>query len=170
MERYDSLANLKDCLAQTGIYTLDGTTLVDVELSAYAAGLELALDAYEELLGELFVETAETYGLSCWENALGCSFSHVSLAKRRKMLLGQLAVSENDYTVSCLEQALDSVGIVATITEQPAEQAITVVVTDAVRVVEKTQAAVRTLAELVLPAHLSVRYDFTSVPYLQADA
>ena len=58
MERYDSLANLKDCLAQTGIYTLDGTTLVDVELSAYAAGLELALDAYEELLGELFVETA----------------------------------------------------------------------------------------------------------------
>lgn len=61
-------------------------------------------------------------------------------------------------------------GIVATITEQPAEQAITVVVTDAVRVVEKTQAAVRTLAELVLPAHLSVCYDFTSVPYLQADA
>ena len=161
MERYDSLANLKDCLAQTGIYTLDGTTLVDVELSAYAAGLKLVLDAYEELLGELFVETAETYGLSCWENALGCSFSHVSLAKRRKMLLGQLAVSENDYTVSCLEQALDSVGIVAT---------ITVVITDAVRVVEKTQAAVRTLAELVLPAHLSVRYDFTSVPYLQADA
>ena len=32
MERYDSLANLKDCLAQTGMYTLDGTTLVDVEL------------------------------------------------------------------------------------------------------------------------------------------
>jgi hypothetical protein len=95
--------------------------------------------------------------------------SYLSLEERRKMVLHRLSTGENDYTVSALEQSLDSVGITAAITEQPGEKQITVTVTKASRVQPETKAAVRERAALVLPAHLTVTYDFSNVPSLRGD-
>ena len=57
--------HMAQVLRGTGLYTLDGDTWVDAELSAYGAGFALIEASFLELLGELFIETAAGYGLDC---------------------------------------------------------------------------------------------------------
>lgn len=163
MEGYDVLAAMKSCLRKTGIYKLDGTTLVDVELAAYGAGFQLILDAYQILAKEIAVQMAESFGLTMREALIAQSFSHLPLERRRVQLLQNLAVSNDDYTISAMEQQLDSLGITAHITERTADNTITVTVTDISRLAVQSQPAVQTLAEIYLPAHLYVTYDFSQV-------
>ncbi|MDD5952707.1 MAG: hypothetical protein PUC32_03515 [Oscillospiraceae bacterium] len=170
MEPYDVLTGMKNRLRETGLYTLDGTTLVDAELAAYAAGFAPLMASYDELCRELMVQTAESYGIDQREMLLGNGFLYLPLETRRQMLLARLAMSGNDYTADALQRALDSVGIVSTITEQPSSDSILVKVTDVSRVSSKTQAAVKALAEQFLPAHLCIAYDFSAVPILAVDS
>lgn len=161
MEQYDVLAVMQKRLRETGLYRLDGTTVADAELKAYAAGFQFVMNAYETLAKELAVKTAESFGLTMREGLLGLSFSHLPLAQRRAQLLTNLSVSGGDYTVAALERALDGVGITARITERPDDKAITVTVTDTARTGAASQSAVQALAELYLPAHLHITYDFS---------
>ncbi len=164
MESYDVLAVMRSRLAATGLYTADGTTLVDSELSAYAAGFQLVLDDYTELAREAMVQTAETYGITLREAVLGLALPHLTMETRRELLLARLAVGCNDCNVEAVERALQSVGVTAEITEQPEEGAITVTVTGASQVQPRTQAALKERMALFLPAHLLVNYDFSQVP------
>lgn len=161
MERYDVLAVMQKRLRETGLYKLDGTTMADAELKAYAAGFQIVMDAYETLAGELMVKTAESFGLTLREGLIGLTLSHLPLEQRRGQLLQNLSVCGNDYTVAAIEKALDGVGITARITERPDDNAITVMVTDLSRTGAESQSAVEALAELYLPAHLHVTYDFS---------
>ncbi len=163
MERYDILKAMRARLRETGVYQADGSTLIDAELAAYAAGFRLVLDAYEQLQREMLVQTASDYGLVLREQLTGYSFSHLETPQRRQMLLGCLSVGPEDHTTAALERALDSVGITATITEHPAERAITVTVTDVSRLRQQTTYAVQSLAAPWMPAHLLVTYDCSAV-------
>lgn len=169
MEQYDVCAVMRSRLSSTGLYTVDGTTLVDAELAAYAAGFQMVLDAYSELAREAMLQTAEDYGITMREALVGYSLPHLQMATRRQLLLDRLAMSSNAYTVGDLERALRSVGVVAAITERPEERSITVTVTNVSQVQPKTQAAVKARAELFLPAHLRIEYDFSQVPNLVAE-
>ncbi len=161
MELYDVLAVMQKRLRETGLYRLDGTTVVDAELKAYAAGFQVVMNDYETLAKELAVNTAESFGLAMREGMLGIPLSHLPLGQRRAQLLQNLSVCSNDYTVDAIEKALDGVGITARITERPDDKAITVTVTDAARTGTESQSAVQALAALYLPAHLHVFYDFS---------
>lgn len=163
MEQYDVLAAMESCLRKTGIYKLDGTTLVDAELAAYGAGFQFILDDYQILAKEIAVQTAESFGLTMREALIEQSFSHLPLEKRREQLLQNLAVGNDDYTVSAMEQQLDSLGITAHITERTADNAITVTVTDISRLAVQSRSVVQALAKIYLPAHLYVTYDFSQV-------
>lgn len=70
---------------------------------------------------------------------------------------------EHAQQISAMEQQLDSLGITAHITERTADNTITVTVTDISRLAVQSQPAVQTLAEIYLPAHLYVTYDFSQV-------
>ena len=41
-----------------GLYSLNGSTLIDAELEAYAVGLNLIADSLAELENEVFIQTA----------------------------------------------------------------------------------------------------------------
>ena len=163
MEHYRPLDVMRRRLRETGVYKADGTTLVDAELAAYQAGLQPVLEAYETLWRELFVSTAESFGIENKEHLVGCAKGDVSLARRREMLLHHLSVGESDFTVRSLESALACVGITATIAEVPQEGKLRVVVTDLSGMAEPTQENARALAERFLPVHLAVEYDFSAV-------
>lgn len=163
MERYDVLDVMGRRLRETGLYTVDGTTLVDAELQAYAAGFQPVMEAYEELERELSIRTATDYGLTLREALVGQWAPHLSVAERRRMLLARLSIGSNDHTVPALERALDSVGIIAQIKENPAEDSITVVVTDVSRLQNPTAEMIQSLAGQFLPAHLLIEYDLSKV-------
>ena len=156
MENYDPLAAMRRRLRETGVYKADGTTLVDAELAAYQAGLQPVLEAYETLWRELFVRTAETYGLENKEHLVECSKGNISLARRRAMLLHHLSVGE-------LESALACVGITATIEEVPEEGKLSVVVTDLSEMAEPTEENAAAMAERFLPVHLTAEFDFSEI-------
>lgn len=166
MEQYDVLAVMKKRLSETGLYTVDGSTLVDGELAAYAAGFSPLFAAYGEVAKEAMLLTAEDWGFACWEGLLGSALRHLTVEDRRQMLLARLAMTERDGTVAGLTAGLLAFGVGATITEDPDNDAITVTVTDVSKVQPKTQAAVKERAAQVLPAHLAVTYDFSQVPNL----
>ena len=163
MENYDPLAAMRRRLRETGVYKADGTTLVDAELAAYQAGLQPVLEAYETLWRELFVRTAETYGLENKEHLVECSKGNISLARRRAMLLHHLSVGESDFTVEALESALACVGITATIEEVPEEGKLSVVVTDLSEMAEPTEENAAAMAERFLPVHLTAEFDFSEI-------
>ena len=163
MERYAILDVMRRRLRETGLYTVDGTTLVDAELQAYAAGFQPVMEAYEALERELSVETAVDYGLTMRESLVGLETAHLPLAERRRMLLERMSIGCNDHTAAALERALDSLGITAKLEEHPEKDSITVVVEDISRLREPTEAAVKALAAQFLPAHLLIEYDFSQV-------
>ena len=68
--RISAGAHMAQVLEATGLYDLSGSTQVEGELAAYAAGFALVEDALEDLLGELFVSTAQGPGLDRWEKLL----------------------------------------------------------------------------------------------------
>ena len=109
--------HMAQVLRGTGLYTLDGDTLVDAELAAYGAGFALVEEAFEELLGELFVETATGYGLDCWERLFRPRASTAGTAQRRASLLARLGISGAAHTLAEYGALLPGAGIAGTLSE-----------------------------------------------------
>lgn len=163
MEEYRALPVMQSRLRETGLYTVDGNTLVDAELKAYAAGLQIVMDAYERLEKETMVQTAEDYGLVLREALVGQAFPQLELAMRRQMLVQHLAIDPNGYSISALEAALDCIGITAQLQEVVETETLHVIVLDVSRLRDQTEEAVKALAEKFLPAHLLITYDFSQI-------
>ncbi len=92
--------HMAQVLRGTGLYTLDGDTQVDAELSAYGAGFALIEASFLELLGELFIETAAGYGLDCWELLFRPQVSAGTAGQRRVSLLARLGVGGDAHTLA----------------------------------------------------------------------
>lgn len=163
LQPYDFLAVMRRRLAETGLYTPDGTTLADCELAAYAVGMTLLLQQMQELERELFLPTAQDWGLTLWEGTIGVCRHHLDAAQRRSLLLAYLAVSPADCTAVALERQLDSLGITAQVTEQMSAGVVTVAVTDVSRLANPSEEAVQALAKRFLPLHLTINWDFSAV-------
>ena len=61
MTSYDTMAS---ALRETGLYALSGETLVDAELAAYAAALDVLCERLEALQKDSFLCTAGEEGIS----------------------------------------------------------------------------------------------------------
>lgn len=94
MTSYDTMAS---ALHETGLYALSGETLVDAELAAYAAALDVLYERLEVLQKDSFLCTAGEEGLSRWEALFGLQIQG-SLEERRKALLQCGAVHSNSNT------------------------------------------------------------------------
>ena len=68
MTSYDTMAS---ALRETGLYALSGETLVDAELAAYAAALDVLCERLKALQKDSFLCTAGEEGLSRWEALFG---------------------------------------------------------------------------------------------------
>lgn len=149
---------MKGFLRMTGLYTLSGSTIIDFELQAYAAGLDALTDEFTELQNESFVNTSSGYGLENREETFGLPHTG-ELADRRNAVLKLGTVTENGFTKDSLKSLLEAFGLSVDITEDTANGTITVKflkipscgVSEAVKTVNK-----------FAPAHLTVKTDFSS--------
>lgn len=65
--------DLKAAMGALNFYSMEEGTLAAGEIAAYERAIGRVDSYFSRLLAELFPETAEAYGLSLWERALGIS-------------------------------------------------------------------------------------------------
>lgn len=108
---------MKKCLQGTGLYSLPGSSTVDYELQAYAAGLDPLFENLKKLQAESFTATAESFGLSYREAACGIPYPETKTDRRREVLCALGAVSPGSCTKTELENLLKTLGFTAEMTE-----------------------------------------------------
>ncbi len=153
------LLSMKKKLEPLGVYSLQDGSLVEAELEAFAAELNLLLDAAEELKRELFIRTAEGFGIDLRETAAGPKREYLPLADRRKMLLYRGAVTVNDCRREDIERAMIACGIRSSICEKTGEQSLYFNCIETLNTFSSQEETIAA-AEEFLPAHLSAEFDF----------
>lgn len=155
-------------LKATGLYALSGSTLVDFELQAYAAGLGMAYDVLKELENESFTATASGYGLLNRENQFRIGAADTT-ENRRIAILKYGAITPNDFTKTDMERALTLAGLNAEICEYTAEKKLYVNCLGEAADEAARQSALK-IAKLFLPAHLNAELDFRSISWNNTDS
>jgi uncharacterized protein YmfQ (DUF2313 family) len=156
MGAYDTM---KRALISSGIYALGGSTAVDFELQAYAAGIDPAYDEVEAVQTESFLPTASGSGLESAERLLGLSPSG-SAQQRQAAVCALLAVTSNSFTKTALEAEFAAFGLNVRLEENPAAQKIVIHFLKEPPC-GRTQA--QSLLEKICPAHLTAVSDFSTV-------
>lgn len=82
----NSFDSMKTKLESTGLYKITDSSNIKAELSAYAEGLNAVFDTLEMMEKELFIDTAEDFGIIERERFVGKVRDEYSLEKRRNML------------------------------------------------------------------------------------
>lgn len=164
----NALASLTDKLKSTGLYKLGGNILVDAELAAYAAGLNILYDALEELEREMFIQTAFDYGLTLREQAFGPKRTDLPVGDRRSMLLCRGSVTVNDYTRESIERAMLASGIRTSVSEKIAEKKLYVNFIESL-IDSRPQTEIIAATNEFLPAHLVCEFDFGSLSWNYLD-
>lgn len=162
-----ALESMVSSMKATGIYTLNGTTQVDRELQAYAAGLDMACDALTELQRESYVATASDYGLFNRESMLRIGAAG-DAQERRSRILKRCAITPNSFTRSDMEYALAVPGVDAEVCECITEKTIYVNCKDADAKSEQGL-SIQKATKLFLPAHLNAELDFRSISWNNID-
>ncbi len=162
-----ALESMLSKLKVTEIYALGGNSLVDYEIQAYAAGLDMAYDAFVKLENESFISTASDYGLSNRENQFQISVPGTT-ENRRCAILNRGSITPNDFTKVDMEHALTMAGLDAEICENTAGKKLYVNCLSGAADKAARQSAVKT-AKLFLPAHLNAELDFRSISWNNID-
>ncbi len=149
--RISAGAHMAQVLEATGLYDLSGSTQVEGELAAYAAGLALVEDALEDLLAELFAATAQGPGLDRWEKLLWGDALPGEAQTRRRELLAGLGAHGGLHTKEDFESLLPAAGLQGTVTET--EEGGLAVTASLLGNVTEDQA--RLALGRLLPAHLA---------------
>ncbi len=156
MGAYDTM---KRALTPTGLYALSGSTNVDFELQAYAAGLDPAYDEVEAVQRESFLPTASGSGLESAERLLGLTPSG-SDEQRRAAACALLGIAPNSFTKTALEAELAAYGVNTNLEENPAAQKIVV---HFLKEPPCGRTLAQTLLEKICPAHLTAESDFSTI-------
>lgn len=164
----DVLQTLKKALQPLRLYQFTGNTLVECELAAYAAALQPLEEEIETLERELFIATAEDYGLSLREELAGRAKPQASLESRREMLFYRGAVTSNDFTRAGIERALVAAGIRASIVEQPGSSSLYINCIETLDHFVSQEQAMEEAGQF-LPAHLDASFDFRPLSWEQIE-
>jgi len=121
-----SLNNMMSLMRPLGIYKLNGGSLIESELTSYAAGLDRLESALQELQTECFAVLAEGYGLSEMENAFNIWPKAEETIARRNLIMGYMSLSPSDCTMAAIKNQLLLHGIDAEITENPTDESLTI--------------------------------------------
>ena len=156
MGAYDTM---KRALAASGLYALGGSTNVDFELQAYAAGLDPAYDEMKTFQNESFLPTASGSGLESAERLLGISPSGTT-EQRRAAACALLGITPNSFTKTALEAEFAAFGMNVSLEENPAAQKIIV---HFLKEPPCGRTRAQMLLEKICPAHLTAESDFSTV-------
>lgn len=157
---------MKERLSAVGIYGDDAAAL-GWELKAYADEVELLYTQLGEMFRERFITTAQDMGLSEYEKIFGPVREEESAAERRRLLLLRLNLGNNDFTVNGIRRALDSFGLVYTISEFPEIGKMNVLATTDYSPAQ--QAWIRNEVSKIIPAHIEFQLSFNTMTWAQWD-
>ena len=148
---------MKARLLPTGLYSLTGSTGVDCELQAYAAGLDPLISAVKELQRESFLATAEGYGLETFEHLCRLTSVPSDLTETRKQLAAICAEGADDCSESAILSLMQALGFTMTITADSGKKRVACTITE--KPAGSTSEILRRLNS-VFPAHLTDTFLF----------
>lgn len=155
----DAYQSMKKNLGETGLYALDGNTLVDCELLSYAESLNTTVGEIQKLQSESFIATASAYGLSLREQDYGLPSGGETEA-RRKSLLFLSSVTPDSFTKDALEKQAKTAGLDVELEENNSECKIIV---HFIKNPDCGKEAAQKKLEKIMPCHLAMELDYSSV-------
>ncbi|MBR5774366.1 MAG: hypothetical protein IKY44_05890 [Clostridia bacterium] len=160
------LKQMKDMLAPLGIYSLDDSSLVVCELSVYAQELEKLHDSLATLLRELFISTAQSYGIEKIEELFQRVRPDLTLQERRNRIGRYMTLSNTDFSHSSIEGQLTLAGAVSDLVQ--GEDSVSfpslIASTDIRQVAEQLS-----MIEDIIPAHLGIEVGIESMSWDEMD-
>lgn len=156
-------ARLRALLEPLRIYSFAPGTLSAAELSAAGAALDDFLARLLLLERETSPLTAESEGLSLWEDALGHT-PPAGLDARRRAVLVQLA-SDGSMSLDALARTLEICGLAVSITENAADREMIEINFPGVAGIPDGFDSMRATIEELLPCHLEPFYDFNYITW-----
>lgn len=91
-----ALESMTDKLTKAGLYDPETDTDMYAELSAYAEGLQYCYSMIDELYGEMFAATAESYGLSEMEKNIAVYSKDTTIQGKRNGIGAVLALNDKN--------------------------------------------------------------------------
>lgn len=169
MSLQEQFTNLQQKLRPLNLYSLTGETLVDAELKAYAKGLDILQTKLDTLEREIFINTAQTFGLALRERLFGRVKNSVSLENRRNMLNFRDSITANYFTKNDIQNALAACGLNTQITEYFDGERIYIRCLSLLDNFSSKSEAIAAAQEF-LPAHLQSEFDFRNLPWDYIDS
>ena len=159
-----SLNSIKQKLRPLGFYNLNDNSLINAELSAYSAALDIIESMLSEMEREYFVATAEDYGLSTRERIFGAEQDEKSTESRRNMLLYRYSINPEDFNENCIIKIIENVGVHGYIIEAPDKNTIYI---NCLELGDSSadKNFIKSAIEEFLPAHLECIFDFRNLQW-----
>lgn len=114
-----ALERMKQQMKEIPLYRLDGTTIVDHELEAYAAVLDRFEQALLELYRENFAATAESWGLELFSKELRTADG--TFEEQQSAAKGLLSLDDDHFTKYDMEKIAKAAGLSCNVEEYPKE-------------------------------------------------
>lgn len=158
---YDAF--LRDLLAPLGIYRTEGG-VSGGEISALGMVLDGAHGALRELERELFIGSAESFGLTSYESLLPVKPAYRTVEDRRNALMGLIRMDGASFTLEAVNKTLCGCGIAAEAAEAGERMTVTISFPGTRGIpenIEQLQAAI----EQIIPCHLGISYFYVYTPW-----
>lgn len=169
MSAQEQFVNLQQKLRPLNLYSLNGNTLVDAELKAYAQGLNILANKLDILQREIFINTAIDFGLALREKLFGRIKSSVSATNRREMLNYRNSITVNDFTKEDIKNSMTACGLNTEIQEYFDGEKIYIRCLSLIDDFSSKNQAIAAAQEF-LPAHLQVEFDFRDLTWNYIDS
>lgn len=156
-------AFLRDLLAPLGIYRTDGG-VSGGEISALGAALDGAYGALSELERELFLGSAEGFGLANYEGLLPVKPAYRTIEDRQNALMGLIRMDGASFTLEAVNKTLCGCGIAAEATESGSRMTVIISFPGTRGIpenIEQLQAAI----DQIIPCHLGTSYFYVYTPW-----
>lgn len=157
----DSLDSMTKKLENTKIYAVKPGGRNYAEIKAFSVGLDMIFNELDEMLGEYYIDTAQSYGLTERERFTGAVRDDLSIEKRRELLKIREQTNEEFCTPEGFNKILKGYGLSNfKITENPSQNALSVKISDSLSELNKVW--VNKMIEKDFPAHLEITVEFAS--------
>lgn len=161
------LQQMKDMLSPLGIYNLDDDSLVAKELTVYANELEKLHNELALMLRELFINTAQDYGIEKIEELFQRVRHDLDIEERRDRILSYMTLSNTDFSLDSIREQLRLSGIVTELVQSAEELSFPELISSP-DIAEKARQL--NIIEDIVPAHLDIEVGIMPMCWNELDS
>lgn len=155
-----ALNNMIKRFKSLNIYNVTPAKKVYKEIYTYDSAFENIYNMADVLLKEVIITTAEDYGLNMREKLWGVPRTDLSTEERRNTIAKRFCIGYNDFTLSAMYDFLESLGMVAEITEVPDKNRIYIYVKNGTNFTVAMRKYLNSQILEFFPAHNEVYVDY----------